>query len=150
MVVPQQVVVQASDLFLTLRTNISRGQILPGLVEDDDKIIRLVMENLQYEESATLNLALAVVEEMKGAMGENWADEVGAACEFIVTFGTGLFKRLQRLRLYQRSYLYYQFSSFIGRDLILEHIRPDQIGQFPEGESPDELRAHRAGVALSF
>ena len=92
-----------------------------------DMIATMVMESIHYEKQARDELNFACAELFMNQLGTECEQSYRRLANLVNRFGEDVLGKLRALRAYQNGYLYYQFHDWLGKDLVLRHLRTEHI-----------------------
>lgn len=86
-------------------------------------LIELVMQSMQYERDALMELAYSVMAEVDAALGTTeMPREWSSVANAVLKFGTQVYEQLCRHQIYRNGYLYYQFARWLGDDIVMQRL----------------------------
>lgn len=103
----------------------SKVQALPMLSWEKDDVVEFLLGCLMYEKEAQLELGYSCLELVSRTLGREFEQHSRVVAHAVVEMGTQVLQQLQLLRAYHRGYLFYQFSGWVGRDILLEKFQVD-------------------------
>lgn len=127
---PEGVVLDTRALVKNLRDRISaiqQEQLKEELLEKEDRIVEMVVEALQFEKNIELELRYGCADVVRCEFGITERDQVDVISDILAEFGLGLYRELQRLAAYQKGYLYYQFHTLLGPDIVMLRLHVPEL-----------------------
>lgn len=124
---PEWVVLEGGSLLKAFRERVRNLPVTPSVEFDEEELMRFVFGCIAYEKDAELALAYDALEIAQGNMGMSWSPDVDAVVTAAVEFGTGFFRYLRSLKLYEGGYLFYHFYRWLGPDIVLQRMHPPAL-----------------------
>lgn len=116
---PTIIVLNTAAPLQEFKNSVSKAEFL---LTDVDRIVELIIESLLYEKDSQYELAYRILDEIRGHIGDWYSNDLVAASNATVKFGNAILEQLLKYRLYHNGYLFYQFSSWLGNDLVLRRL----------------------------
>lgn len=99
------------------------------MAPDEDMLMEFIIGSLMYQDEAQYTLAFNVLEEVERALSLALDDDKYRIANAVVRFGEHLRQELDRLKVYQRGFLAYQFQQWLGHDLVLCRLIPPTLAR---------------------
>ena len=129
-ITPDRVILDTTALIKTLRTKLQQlhsDQLKEDLLSKEDRLVELLVEALQFNNMhLELELAVTCTDVLRSEFGI-CEDDLEHVAHPLFDFGLGLYEIMQKLKAYQRGYMFYQFSQMLGPDVVIMRIMPPNI-----------------------
>lgn len=129
-VVPDAIILPTTSL---LNQFVRRVQMLAyedmrsELIERQGFVVECLIQALQYDHKVQTEIMCGAMDIMRHEFNIHDREEAGLVASAMMELAEGIYNELQRIHAYQNGYLYYQYHSLDGRDVVMIRLSLPEI-----------------------
>lgn len=140
---PDYLIVEGAPLLQPFTGQLQHVKGLQMLLFETQELLNAVLQNLSHENNAGEALQYGALDLVSQSMGTELDGDSLAIAHALVQFGYNLWDEFKRLGIYVNGYLHYQHGEWVGQDILLHRLLPDELGLQLPPLTPGEVEQLR-------
>lgn len=91
------------------------------------RVLESVIQALQFDKRVEMEVRFGAMDVLRAEFGIEDRDDLAVVTDAVLGLAYDMYSELVRLGAYQNSYLFYQYHSLVGQDVVMVRIVPPTI-----------------------
>lgn len=115
-------------------------QLRNELIERQQCVLESIIQSLQFDNKIEMEIMCGTMDMVRHDFNIHDREDVDVVATAVRELAEGVYGELQRLNAYQNGYLFYQYHSLEGRDIVMIRLQMDETES--KGQHGRRMRRH--------